>query len=216
MIEVQRLRHNYEGATVLELDHWTLAAGDHCLVTGPSGAGKTTLLHCLAGLIEPFAGEVRVDGQAWSKLPEGQRDLFRGRRVGIVFQQLHLLPAICVRENLELAQRFARIPVDQRRILELLERLDLGALALRRPAQLSRGQAQRVAIARAVVNRPAVLLADEPTASLDDHAAEQVITLLKAEAAACGAALVIATHDARLKVHVKGNLALPFRGRNAA
>lgn len=127
-----------------------------------------------------------------------QLDRFRGRHIGMVFQRLHLLPALTVTANLELARYLAGLPRDGVRVHSTLERLDIADLAHRRAHELSQGQAQRVAIARAVVNQPRILLADEPTASLDEANAERVARLLCDEAEACAATLVVASHDRRL------------------
>jgi putative ABC transport system ATP-binding protein len=131
--------------------------------------------------------------------------------VGIVLQRLHLIPALTVRDNLRLARTFARVPPDSMRINALIADLGLGALAGARPSRLSQGEAQRVAIARALVNRPSLILADEPTSALDDANCETVLTLLRAQAEASGATLVIATHDARLKAHFVHRLELSVR-----
>ncbi len=198
MISVTGLRHVYDGTTVLDLPRFEVEAGAHWLVLGLSGSGKTTLLHVLGGLLRPTDGEVVVAGEDLSTLRGAALDRFRGRTVGIVFQQLHLLPTLTVTQNLLLAPYLAELPQDRTRVREVLASLDLADQAAAYPAELSTGQQQRVAIARAVMNDPAVLLADEPTASLDDVRSAQVLDLLTAQAAAYDATLVIATHDRRV------------------
>jgi len=180
----------------------TAAKGEHWLVLGPSGSGKTTLLHALAGILRPGAGVVVVAGQNLGTLAAGALDRFRGLHIGIVLQRLHLIPSLSVMENLLLAQYLAGVQQDRGRIAELLESLDLVEKASARPHELSFGQAQRVAVARAVVNRPKLLLADEPTSNLDDARCLQALELLQTQATACGATLVIATHDQRIKAKV--------------
>jgi putative ABC transport system ATP-binding protein len=198
MISVTGLRHEYDGTTVLDLPRFEAEAGAHWLVLGLSGSGKTTLLHVLGGLLRPTAGEVVVAGENLGALRGAALDRFRGRRVGIVFQQMHLLSTLTVAQNLLLAPYLADLPQDRARVRDVLASLDLADQAQAYPAELSTGQQQRVAIARAIMNDPAVLLADEPTASLDDVRSAQVLDLLTAQAEAHGATLVIATHDRRV------------------
>lgn len=209
MLHVRDLRHRYDADFELRVSALDVPAGGRLLVTGPSGSGKTTLLHVLAGLLRPDAGAVTLAGHDLAALDEAARDRVRARHVGMVFQRHHLLGVLTVEENLRLALSLAA-PTSQSagenagesdgaaRIADTLARLDLTALAPKRPHQLSLGQRQRVAIARAVLHRPDVILADEPTASLDDARAEAVRDLLAGEAEAVGAALVVATHDRRI------------------
>lgn len=200
VLRIQALRHSYEdGAAVLELDQLSLAAGDQLAVLGPSGCGKSTLLHTMAGLLRPSSGNVEICGQALNQLDAGARDRFRGQHIGIIFQRLHLIPALNVIQNLALAQRLARTRIDLAHCRTILAQLGLEAFANASPQVLSQGQAQRVAVARALVHRPALLLADEPTSSLDDDNAARTIGLIQAHARACNAALVVVTHDQRLR-----------------
>ncbi|MFC4249904.1 ABC transporter ATP-binding protein [Sinimarinibacterium flocculans] len=199
VLQIDNLGFSYGQRTVLRLDTLTLNEGDTCAVIGPSGCGKTTLLHLIAGLLQPAQGSVAVCGQRLDALDASARDRFRGHHLGIVFQRLHLLPALDVLENLLLAQRLARVSPDAKDARRLLDALGVGEFARARPAQLSQGQAQRVAIARALVHRPALLLADEPTSSLDDDNAERAIDLLQDQARAVGAALLVVTHDRRIR-----------------
>ena len=199
MLEVRGLRQEYGGRTVLALDEWTVGRGEACLVLGPSGSGKSTLLNAIAGLATPTAGTVRVDGQPMTDLPAAARDRLRARRIGLVLQTLHLIGVASVRDNLRLAQRLAGLAADEARIAEVLEGLGIAALAGAKARDLSVGEAQRVAIARAVVNRPPLLLADEPTSALDDASCARALDLLVDQARACGATLVVATHDQRVR-----------------
>jgi putative ABC transport system ATP-binding protein len=163
----------------------------------------SALLALLAGLLTPTAGTVEVAGQALQQLPRAARDVWRGQALGFVPQRLHLSDSLSVAANLALPYFAANLPVDEARINGLLQRLGLQALAQRRPHELSVGQAQRVALARALVRQPKVLLADEPTASLDDASSTAVLQLLGQEAIEAGATLVVATHDARVKAYVQ-------------
>ncbi|MDX2238049.1 MAG: ATP-binding cassette domain-containing protein [Hyphomonadaceae bacterium] len=185
----------------LQPPDWSLPAGATALLVGPSGSGKSTLLNVAAGLLAPAAGRVLVDGVDIAALKPAARDRFRGARIGVVFQSLRLVQALSVADNLALALALAGRKPDPARIRDTLARLGLAALARRRPRALSIGEMQRAAIARAVIARPTLILADEPTSALDDANAEAAFALLRAEAQACGASLLIATHDARLTAH---------------
>lgn len=199
MLEIRGLRHAYDGRTVLSVPSWDVAAGEASLVLGPSGSGKSTLLNVIAGLATPTEGSVRLDGEEVTRLAPAARDAFRARRVGLVLQTLHLVGVVSVRDNLRLAQRLAGCRLDDGRIDEVLAGLGIAALAGARASRLSVGEAQRVAIARAVVNRPSLLLADEPTSALDDANCARALSLLLDQAAACGATLLVATHDNRIR-----------------
>jgi putative ABC transport system ATP-binding protein len=198
MFALRGIDHRYDGTQVLRVDDWSVGAGEQWLVAGPSGSGKTTLLHVLAGLTVPSAGEVVVSGVDLATLRGAALDRWRGRSVGLVPQRLHLVGALDVLGNLRLARYLAGLPDDSVRARGLLEAMGLGAYAHRMPRQLSQGQAQRVAVARAVINHPALLLADEPTANLDDAHAQATLDLLRSQAEAVGATLVVASHDARV------------------
>jgi putative ABC transport system ATP-binding protein len=208
MISVRGLAHRYGNAEALRLAHWTVAQGERWAVLGPSGSGKSTLLHVVAGLVRPTEGEVEVSGESLRKLDGVRLDRWRGATVGIVLQALHLVRHLSVRDNLRLAQFMARLPQDDVRIQDTLAALGVAGKAPRRPPELSQGERQRVAIARAVVNRPKLLLADEPTANLDDAAAALAVDLLTEQAARHGATLVVATHDARVKAKFRERLEL--------
>jgi putative ABC transport system ATP-binding protein len=199
MFLIRDLRHAYSGSDALQIREWQSEQGEHWLVLGPSGSGKTTLLHILAGILKPSFGEVLVAGQPLTKLKPKALDRFRARHVGIVLQRLHLVDSLTVEDNVVLAQFFARLPPDPCRAREVLKDLGLEDKAGAYPHELSFGQAQRVAVARAVVNRPTLLLADEPTSNLDDAHALQTLDLLESQANACRATLLIATHDQRIK-----------------
>ena len=208
MVAVRGLAHRYGAGEVLRLAEWKVAQGERWLVLGASGSVKSTLLHALAGLIRPSEGEIEVAGENVRRLEGGRLDRWRGTTVGIVLQALHLVKHLTVRDNLRLAQYLARVPQDDARINATLAALGVAAKAGRRATELSQGEQQRVAIARAVVNRPKLILADEPTANLDDAAAARVVDLLSEQAARHGATLVVATHDARVKGKFRERLEL--------
>jgi putative ABC transport system ATP-binding protein len=208
MIAVRNLTQRYGDRAVLRLPEWTIAVGERSLVIGPSGSGKSTLLHILAGLQRPTEGQVSVFGQDVFSLKPAQIDRWRGATVGIVLQALHLVSHLTVRANLRLAQYLAHLPQDDTAVEATLAALGVADKAERRPAELSQGEQQRVAIARAVVNRPKLLLADEPTANLDDAAAARAIELIATQAERHGATLVVATHDSRVRQHFPKTLDL--------
>jgi ABC-type lipoprotein export system ATPase subunit len=211
MFFIRNLRHAYDGAEVLDVPDWQVGQGSQWLVLGPSGSGKTTLLHALAGILKPVAGSISIAGQDLGALSARELDRFRGRHVGIVLQRLHLMASLNVLDNLLLAQYLAGLPQDRGRALESLGGLDLAGKAAAYPHELSFGQAQRVAVARAVVNRPKLLLADEPTSNLDDARCFQALELLQNQARACDATLVIATHDQRVKSRMPDQFVLGGR-----
>jgi putative ABC transport system ATP-binding protein len=208
VISVRGVMHRYGSADALRLAEWKVAQGERWLVLGRSGSGKTTLLHVVAGLIRPTEGEVEVAGENLCRLEGARLDRWRATSVGIVLQALHLVKHLSVRDNLRLAQYLAKAPQDDKRIDDTLGALGVGAKSARRPSELSQGEQQRVAIARAVVNRPKLVLADEPTANLDDVAAATVVELLAEQAGRHGATLVVATHDARVKGKFRERLEL--------
>lgn len=199
MLQTSLLTKTFANGTTLRFPDWTVDRGEQWLLLGESGSGKTTLLHILGGLLRPASGRVIVNGTDLYALPTRQLDRFRGRHIGIVFQQPHLIRSMTVEENLLLAQSFAGVPKDQFRIRDVLEALDIGHKRRSYPQELSQGQAQRAGIARALVNRPALLLADEPTSSLDNRNADAVIRLLSDLATSEGSTLIISTHDDRVK-----------------
>jgi len=198
LIQTLALQYQYPGRPLLAFADVALPQGGVLLVSGPSGCGKSTWLALVAGLMAPTAGTLVVAEQALTALRGAAADAWRARSIGFLPQTLHLSAALSVQRNLALAQWAAGQPQDDGAITRALKALGVADLAQRRPGQLSGGQAQRVALARAVLMRPRVILADEPTASLDDNAAAAAVTLLLDTAQAQGATLAIATHDARV------------------
>jgi len=177
-----------------------VARGELLALTGPSGSGKSTLLN-LCGLIDhPDAGEIAIEGRPVQALDETARTLLRRDALGFVFQGFNLVPVMSVAENVEYPLFLAGVPAAERkaRVAAQLAAVGLQDHAAHRPDALSGGQRQRVAIARALVKRPTLVIADEPTASLDSHTADQVLQLMRERGHAEGAAFVIATHDERL------------------
>jgi ABC-type lipoprotein export system ATPase subunit len=186
---------------VLDLPRLQIADGEQVCVVGPSGSGKTSLLHVIAGIVAPTAGRVLHGEVDITALTEPARDRFRAQHIGYVFQTFNLLGALSSLENVALALTLAGRPTREAnaRARQLLESMGLGHRLHARPDTLSSGEQQRVAVARAVVKRPPLVLADEPTAALDDRAADRALGVLRQAAHEAGSALVIVTHDARAR-----------------
>jgi putative ABC transport system ATP-binding protein len=199
MVETRGLRYEYPGGPVLLFDDLDVPQGATLLLHGSSGAGKSTWLALAAGLLTPSSGELLIAGQRLSVLSRAGRDAWRGRHLGFLPQKLHLSEALTVERNLGLAFFAAGVPENRDAVRRALDLLGVGELAGRRPSQLSGGQAQRVALARTILMEPRIILADEPTASLDDEAALTGLKLLEDCAFQCNATLVIATHDRRVQ-----------------
>jgi putative ABC transport system ATP-binding protein len=198
MIRTTQLSYQYPQGPLLRFPDVDVPQGSVLLLRGPSGCGKSTWLALVAALVAPTAGQITVAGQSLDALQSVAADAWRARAIGFLPQRLHLSAALSVYQNLAMAQWAAGQPEDSNRIHAALQALGVDDLASRKPGQLSGGQAQRVALARAVLLQPRVILADEPTASLDDEAAADAVGLLLATARTHGATLVIATHDARV------------------
>lgn len=200
-LKAKKLSKAYDGRPVLAGVSFTLAPGERALLIGPSGSGKSTLLNLLCGLQRADSGQVTL-----GDVPID--DGVRRRHFGIVFQSLRLVSALTLRGNLALAQKLQTGGTDPVRIDTLLERLGIAHRAHARPHELSQGEAQRAAIARALVVHPAILIADEPTSALDAANAAAVAALLGEMAEEAGAALLVATHDDRLRPHFTHTLTL--------
>jgi putative ABC transport system ATP-binding protein len=198
LIQTNQLAYCYAGSAPINFPDIDVAQGRVVLLSGPSGCGKSTWLALVAGLVKPSAGTLSVAGQALASLSGVAADSWRAQSIGFLPQKLHLSAALTVSQNLAMAQWAAGQAEDAGRIAETLDALGVAELGRRKPAQLSGGQAQRVALARAVLLKPKVILADEPTVSLDDEAAASAIALLVQTARQQGATLVIATHDGRV------------------
>jgi len=183
------------------MDELSVARGERALVTGPSGCGKTTLLNLLAGLLSVDAGSIKVNGTHVEQLSTSDADVFRGANLGLIFQSFHLLPSLTVLENVLLGARFGRKWDGHEAHVKaeaLLQQVGLTARKHYRSNHLSIGEQQRVAIARALINEPPLLLADEPTASLDARNSVIVLDLLFELCEVHGTTLLVVSHDASI------------------
>lgn len=191
-------RHGGTVFTVLDIGKLALPAGHSIGLSGPSGSGKSTLLNLCAGILRPTAGTIRVDGEELTSMGQGRLDKFRAQKIGYVFQGFNLIPALTALGNVELPMRLSgSMSAAERwaRAEQLLDRVGMASKARHKPAQLSFGQMQRVGIARAIAGNPRLLLADEPTASLEPGLGLSIVRLLRDVARENKATLVIATHD---------------------
>lgn len=208
MLKTEGLSYTYNGNSTIAFPNIYCQQGEHWLLLGQSGTGKTTLLHLLGGLRQAQNGSVTVNNQDLKALSTTALDHFRGKNIGIVFQQSHFVNSLNVEENLLLAQYLAGNKEDKSIVHDLLDRLNLKHKLSAKPNTLSQGEQQRVAIARALVNQPAVILADEPTSALDDDNCNEVTQLLEEQAKLNNATLLIVTHDQRLKSYFNNQITL--------
>jgi len=197
ILEVSGLKKSYGAVEVLHGVDFAVGAGERVALMGPSGSGKSTLLNCLSGIERWEQGTIVIDGFDLSQADRGGLERLRREAIGYIFQSFHLLPTLSAYENVELPGQLIGMSTAERerRVRELLDAVGLGHRARHRPDTLSGGERQRVALARAVMHRPRLILADEPTGSLDSVAGEQVLGLLKQLSQDHGIALLLVTHD---------------------
>ena len=207
MIKTKGVEFNYDNQVFFKFQDIDLKSSENLLIIGSSGIGKTTLLHLLAGLLESSSGSIKLFEKELSDLSSHQLDRFRKNNIGIVFQRPHFVNSLTVKENLQLAQYIAN-KKDNNRIENILKNLNIFDKSDKKTNQLSQGEKQRASIALAIVNSPKLILADEPTSSLDDVNCDNVIKLLKKQATDFGAQLIVITHDSRLKKHFKNSIEL--------
>jgi ABC-type lipoprotein export system ATPase subunit len=198
LVELEQLQVRRGNELILDLPAWRLEANSVTLLTGASGSGKSTLIHLLAGFLPPSAGSYRLGGEEVSLLPETAWDRLRARRIGVVFQHYPLLRGFHLLDNLLIPMGLAGRP-DPARARALLERVGLGDRLHHRPSQLSAGQRQRAALVRALINRPALVLADEPTAHLDPGNGRLALALLQELVSEAGSTLLLVSHDHSLR-----------------
>jgi putative ABC transport system ATP-binding protein len=172
--------------------------GEHLLITGQSGCGKTTLLHLIAGLLRPDKGAVYVRGKDITQLNNKDLDRHRGREIGIVFQSPHFIKSLTAEENLLMPAYLNKLPVDKAYLDNLFDALAITHCRNSLTNEMSQGELQRLSIARAIINKPSLILADEPTSSLDDQNCREAVSLLREHSEKLQAGLIVVTHDKRL------------------
>jgi len=209
MLQTQNLRFQYKKEEpVFSFPNISLKEKESLLILGKSGIGKTTLLHLLAGLLKPADGKVIIKGVEINALSNNQLDRFRGQNIGLVFQKKHAIQSLTVSENLQARLFFSNQKTNSTEIDTLLKELDIYQHKNSKMNTLSEGQLQRLGIALSVIHKPQVILADEPTSSLDDENCKVVIELLKKQAEQTNANLIVITHDQRMKPFFQNTVTL--------
>lgn len=195
LLQITQLSFGFGKTPIMRDMSLCIARGAHHVLLGPSGTGKSTLIGLIAGLLPAQRGKILFEGQDLAPLRQPERDQHRARSMGLVFQDLHLIACLSIEENVAMAVRLSGQATGSADIKALLERFGIGHLAAAKPRQISRGEAQRAAIVRALAVRPKLLLADEPTASLDAASRDRVLQALFDLAQANNTTLLVATHD---------------------
>jgi putative ABC transport system ATP-binding protein len=199
MLKTERLSFSYNSSHIFTFPDILLQQGEDLLILGDSGVGKTTLIQILSGLLSPQSGFVEMNGTRFQDLSSKSLDQFRGSNIGMVFQQSHFVRNLSILDNMLLSLYLSNKLQDKKRAIHLLQEIGLAGKLNNMPYELSQGEQQRAAIATALIKTPDLILADEPTSSLDDNNCQKIITLLKEQASLTNAKLIIITHDQRLK-----------------
>jgi len=197
-LATDNILYSYNQEYTFKFPNISCKKGSHLLVAGPSGCGKTTLLHLIAGLISPKSGNIYVKGTDITRLRSKELDRYRGREIGIVFQVPHFIKSLTAEENLMMAASLNNLPVEKTYLDNLFHSLNISRCRKSKTNEMSQGELQRLSIARAVINKPSLILADEPTSSLDDKNCKEAVGLLQNKAEELGTSLIIVTHDSRL------------------
>jgi len=199
MLKTERLSFSYNSSHIFTFPDILLQQGEDLLILGDSGVGKTTLIQILSGLLSPQSGFVEMNGTRFQNLSSKSLDQFRGSQIGMVFQKSHFVRNLSILDNLLLSLYLSNKLQDKKSAINLLQEIGLSDKLNNMPDELSQGEQQRAAIATALIKKPDLILADEPTSSLDDNNCQKIITLLKDQASLTNAKLIIITHDQRLK-----------------
>ena len=208
MLEVKSLTFTHEGHKQICFPDISLSNNEGLIVLGNSGSGKTTLINLIAGLVKPDSGDITLNQTKYNELSLDDLDIFRGKNIGLIFQKPHFIRNLNVLENLSLSTYLSRNKVRREIFQETLSKVGLREKVNIKPNKLSEGEQQRLSIAMALVKEPAIILADEPTSSLDDNNCNKVISLLKEYSEKKGCKLVIVTHDSRIKDLFKKKISL--------
>ena len=208
MLKSESIIFNYNGGAKFSFPDIQLEEGGSLLVLGDSGIGKTTFIQILAGLLKAESGKIELGNTNYNKLSSKEMDQFRGKNIGMIFQKPHFVRNLNILENLLLSLYLSEKKQDKKRVIQLLKEIGLGGKLESMPNELSQGEQQRVAIALAVIKKPDLILADEPTSSLDDANCKKIITLLKEQADKTKSKLIIITHDSRIKSQFNKSITL--------
>ncbi len=201
MIETKNVCYKYSESNNLSFSDILIREGEQWLLKGKSGSGKTTLIHLLAGILTPTQGSISINNVQLEKLSQSGLDSFRAKTVGLIFQKHLFMNALNMYQNVLVPQTYAGGNSDKKLIHQLMDDLGIAKLAEKKPFQLSQGELQRFSVARALANKPKVVIADEPTSSLDEESCQQFIELIRKNCEQYGVTLLIATHDVRVEEH---------------
>ena len=208
MLKSNSIQFTYDGEKKFNFPDLNINSGESLLVLGESGVGKTTFIQILAGLLKPTSGSLELNSINYSSLSSKKMDEFRGKNIGMIFQSPHFVRNISIIENLLLSLHLSNQKLDNEYAEDILSQIGLVEKMNSLPDELSQGEQQRAAIALAVIKNPDLILADEPTSSLDDTNCQKIISLLKEQSASKNAKLIIITHDNRLKSQFKKSIIL--------
>ena len=208
MLKSNSIQFTYDGEKKFKFPDLNINSGESLLVLGESGVGKTTFIQLLAGLLKPSSGSLELNSINYSNLSSKKMDEFRGKNIGMIFQSPHFVRNISIIENLLLSLHLSNQKLDKEYAENILSQIGLAEKMNSLPDELSQGEQQRAAIALAVIKNPDLILADEPTSSLDDTNCQKIISLLKEQSASKNAKLIIITHDNRLKSQFKKSIIL--------
>ncbi len=208
MLITSTLSFTYDNKRIFNYPEIICDRGERLLIYGNSGSGKSTLLHLLAGFIYPDTGFIKIDGVDITKLRYRSLDKYRGQKIGIIPQKFHFIQSLSVRDNILAACYFANKPADLEHLQLISDTLNISHLLGNKPKHLSFGEQQRVCIARAIINAPAIILADEPTSSLDDKNTNNVMSLLDKVYRLDNSALIVVSHDERIKSRIPRHIAM--------